>query len=148
MHSWLTALCHALLPSISCAQPPSISELQQLYRDAKIKFDSDEAFKQRAYEEVVRLQSGEQDSLDGESMHCICICNGVFACLAVSTAYHFVTVVRCTYFDHVCQRGSSSVRSVAQISAQSINGWTSSYKRCKHQHASLRRQDTKRCKAS
>lgn len=45
-------------------KPPPIGDLQQFYKAAKKVFDDDEAFKQRAHEEVVRLQSG-----DGPSRH-------------------------------------------------------------------------------
>ena len=40
-----------------CAEKtPAIGDLQKLYRAAKQKFDSDEGFKQKAREAVVKLQ--------------------------------------------------------------------------------------------
>eukprot|EP00127_Corallochytrium_limacisporum_P004005 Clim_evm54s156 gene=Clim_evmTU54s156 len=38
---------------------PSISDLTGFYKEAKKRFDEDEPFKKRAYEEVVKLQSGD-----------------------------------------------------------------------------------------
>ena len=43
-------------------KPPPISDLQQFYRDAKKVFDEDEAFKDVAHQEVVRLQAGDASS--------------------------------------------------------------------------------------
>lgn len=43
-------------------KPPPISDLQGFYKAAKKVFDNDEAFKVRAHEEVVRLQSGDGPS--------------------------------------------------------------------------------------
>jgi len=40
-------------------RPPPIKDLQEFYKAAKKVFDNDEAFKKRAHEEVVRLQSGD-----------------------------------------------------------------------------------------
>ncbi|XP_072944916.1 arginine--tRNA ligase, cytoplasmic [Epargyreus clarus] len=42
---------------------PPISDLQAFYRESKKRFDSDEAFKKRAYTCVVELQSGHPDYL-------------------------------------------------------------------------------------
>uniref|UniRef100_A0A1L8DRZ3 Probable arginine--tRNA ligase, cytoplasmic n=1 Tax=Nyssomyia neivai TaxID=330878 RepID=A0A1L8DRZ3_9DIPT len=40
---------------------PSISDLQAFYKESKGRFDSDEAFKARAYQCVVKLQAGEKE---------------------------------------------------------------------------------------
>ena len=44
------------------SKPPPIKDLQQFYKNAKKVFDNDPAFKERAHEEVVRLQSGDGPS--------------------------------------------------------------------------------------
>ena len=41
------------------SKPPPIADLQQFYKDAKKRFDEDEAFKKVAHDEVVRLQGGD-----------------------------------------------------------------------------------------
>ena len=40
-----------------------VGDLQQLYKDSKVRFDSDEDFKKRAQQAVVRLQAGSEESL-------------------------------------------------------------------------------------
>ena len=40
---------------------PQISDLQKFYKESKKRFDDDEEFKKRAYENVVKLQSKEKD---------------------------------------------------------------------------------------
>jgi len=47
-------------PDYSVKAPP-IGDLQEFYKESKIRFDSDEEFKKRAYSCVVRLQSHEAD---------------------------------------------------------------------------------------
>ncbi|RWS24551.1 arginine--tRNA ligase: cytoplasmic-like isoform X2 [Leptotrombidium deliense] len=42
-------------------KPPPISDLQAFYKEAKVRFDSDEDFKKRAYECVVKLQAKEPE---------------------------------------------------------------------------------------
>jgi len=54
----LIAHLKAVFPDFG-SRPPPINDLQQFYREAKGVFDSDEAFKKTAHEEVVRLQSGD-----------------------------------------------------------------------------------------
>jgi len=44
------------------SEPPPIANLQQFYKDAKLLFDKDEAFKKTAHEEVVKLQAGDGNS--------------------------------------------------------------------------------------
>lgn len=43
--------------------PPSIEDLTVFYKEAKVKFDEDPAFKERAHQEVVNLQSGKEQSI-------------------------------------------------------------------------------------
>jgi arginyl-tRNA synthetase len=43
---------------------PNVTDLTQLYKDAKKRFDEEEVFQKRSKEEVVKLQSGNQESLD------------------------------------------------------------------------------------
>lgn len=45
-------------PNFSQVSPP-IGDLQAFYKESKTRFDSDEEFKKRAYDRVVKLQSGE-----------------------------------------------------------------------------------------
>lgn len=47
-----------------------VSDLQQLYKDAKVRFDEEADFKKRAQEAVVKLQSGSEDSLQRWKMIC------------------------------------------------------------------------------
>ena len=47
-----------------------ISDLVAFYREAKIRFDGDEDFQQRARKEVVKLQSGDETSLAAWRMLC------------------------------------------------------------------------------
>ena len=43
--------------------PPSIEDLTVFYKEAKVKFDKDPAFKERAHQEVVNLQSGKEQNI-------------------------------------------------------------------------------------
>lgn len=45
-------------PNFDKVSPP-ISDLQAFYKESKARFDSDEEFKKRAYDRVVKLQSGD-----------------------------------------------------------------------------------------
>uniref|UniRef100_A0A182PMQ6 Probable arginine--tRNA ligase, cytoplasmic n=1 Tax=Anopheles epiroticus TaxID=199890 RepID=A0A182PMQ6_9DIPT len=56
-------------PNFQTVSPP-ISDLQAFYKESKIRFDSDEAFKKRAYECVVKLQSGEPSYLKAWNLIC------------------------------------------------------------------------------
>nr|KAG5698870.1 hypothetical protein BaRGS_019722 [Batillaria attramentaria] len=49
-------------------EPPPISDLQAFYKESKARFDEDEAFKKRAYECVVKLQSYEPSHYKGWQM--------------------------------------------------------------------------------
>ena len=40
-----------------CENPPNITNLTQLYKDSKVRFNDDEAFKHASHVEVVKLQS-------------------------------------------------------------------------------------------
>eukprot|EP00095_Tigriopus_kingsejongensis_P010442 maker-scaffold294_size218657-snap-gene-1.25 protein:Tk10442 transcript:maker-scaffold294_size218657-snap-gene-1.25-mRNA-1 annotation:"arginyl-trna synthetase" len=51
-------------------QPPPIGDLQSFYKESKTRFDEDEAFKKRAYEAVVKLQSHDKTHLKGWSQIC------------------------------------------------------------------------------
>ena len=50
--------------------PPSIEDLTVFYKQAKQKFDEDEAFRERAHQEVVNLQSGVERNLKMWRMLC------------------------------------------------------------------------------
>lgn len=49
---------------------PPICDLQAFYKESKTRFDSDELFKKRAYACVVKLQSGDNDSLQAWKLIC------------------------------------------------------------------------------
>ena len=50
--------------------PPSIEDLTVFYKQAKQKFDEDEAFRDRAHQEVVNLQSGKEKNIRMWKMLC------------------------------------------------------------------------------
>lgn len=56
-------------PDYLTASPP-IGDLQAFYKESKKRFDEDEAFKKRAYQCVVRLQSKDPDFLKGWNLIC------------------------------------------------------------------------------
>ncbi|XP_068187076.1 arginine--tRNA ligase, cytoplasmic [Antennarius striatus] len=56
-------------PNYLTVSPP-ISDLQAFYKESKQRFDSEEDFKKRAYQCVVRLQSKEPDFLKAWSLIC------------------------------------------------------------------------------
>lgn len=56
-------------PDYATVSPP-ISDLQSFYKESKARFDSDEDFKKRAYERVVRLQSGHQATVKAWKLIC------------------------------------------------------------------------------
>ena len=49
---------------------PDIADLQTFYQNAKKRFDADEQFKKTAQENVVKLQSGDEQSLLAWKMLC------------------------------------------------------------------------------
>ena len=49
---------------------PDIADLQTFYQNAKKRFDADEDFKKTAQENVVKLQSGDENCLAGWRMLC------------------------------------------------------------------------------
>ncbi|XP_044749902.1 arginine--tRNA ligase, cytoplasmic [Coccinella septempunctata] len=49
---------------------PPIGDLQAFYKESKIRFDSDEEFKKKAYASVVKLQSFEEDHVKAWKMIC------------------------------------------------------------------------------
>ncbi|XP_063233357.1 arginine--tRNA ligase, cytoplasmic [Bacillus rossius redtenbacheri] len=51
-------------------ESPPIKDLQEFYRESKRRFDSDEEFKKRAYDCVVKLQSFEPDHIKAWQMIC------------------------------------------------------------------------------
>lgn len=51
-------------------KPPEIRDLTKFYQEAKRRFDNDAAFKARAQAEVVKLQSGQPDSLSAWKLLC------------------------------------------------------------------------------
>uniref|UniRef100_A0A182SD47 Probable arginine--tRNA ligase, cytoplasmic n=1 Tax=Anopheles maculatus TaxID=74869 RepID=A0A182SD47_9DIPT len=56
-------------PNFQTVSPP-ISDLQAFYKESKVRFDTDEVFKKRAYECVVKLQSGEPSYLKAWNLIC------------------------------------------------------------------------------
>ncbi|XP_043219701.1 arginine--tRNA ligase, cytoplasmic-like isoform X2 [Amphibalanus amphitrite] len=51
-------------------ETPPITDLQAFYKESKKRFDEDEAFKKRAYDCVVRLQSYEEDIIKAWKLIC------------------------------------------------------------------------------
>lgn len=49
---------------------PPVADLQEFYKESKQRFDSDEEFKARAYQSVVRLQSKEKDIVKAWQLIC------------------------------------------------------------------------------
>lgn len=56
-------------PNFAEVSPP-ISDLQAFYKESKTRFDSDEAFKKRAYNRVVKLQSGDPITVKAWTLIC------------------------------------------------------------------------------
>ncbi|XP_058053953.1 probable arginine--tRNA ligase, cytoplasmic [Anopheles bellator] len=56
-------------PNFQTVSPP-IGDLQAFYKQSKVRFDSDAVFKKRAYECVVKLQSGEPSYLKAWNLIC------------------------------------------------------------------------------
>ncbi|ALC49717.1 Aats-arg [Drosophila busckii] len=51
-------------------ESPPIGDLQAFYKESKKRFDEDEAFKKRAYNRVVTLQSGDPNSIKAWTLIC------------------------------------------------------------------------------
>lgn len=51
-------------------ESPPIADLQAFYKESKKRFDEDEEFKKRAYDRVVKLQSGEANSTKAWQLIC------------------------------------------------------------------------------
>lgn len=49
---------------------PPVADLQEFYKESKVRFDNDEEFKARAYNCVVRLQSREKDIVKAWQLIC------------------------------------------------------------------------------
>lgn len=64
-------ICHLAdrFPNYAKVSPP-IADLQTFYKESKARFDSDEEFKKRAYAGVVKLQSGDPDSVHAWKLIC------------------------------------------------------------------------------
>nr|XP_022324296.1 arginine--tRNA ligase, cytoplasmic-like [Crassostrea virginica] len=56
-------------PNYNVVSPP-IQDLQAFYKESKARFDEDEAFKKRAYEAVVKLQSYDKDHINAWELIC------------------------------------------------------------------------------
>lgn len=56
-------------PDFAKVSPP-ISDLQAFYKESKTRFDSDEEFKKRAYNRVVKLQSGDATTVKAWTLIC------------------------------------------------------------------------------
>lgn len=56
-------------PNFAEVSPP-ISDLQAFYKESKARFDSDEEFKKRAYNRVVKLQSGDPTTVKAWTLIC------------------------------------------------------------------------------
>lgn len=49
---------------------PPVADLQEFYKESKVRFDNDENFKARAYKAVVRLQSKDEDIVKAWQLIC------------------------------------------------------------------------------
>lgn len=49
---------------------PPIADLQNFYKESKVRFDNDEEFKKRAYHCVVKLQQREPDYITAWNLIC------------------------------------------------------------------------------
>lgn len=56
-------------PNFAKVSPP-ISDLQSFYKESKIRFDTDEEFKKRAYNRVVKLQGGDPTTVKAWQLIC------------------------------------------------------------------------------
>lgn len=56
-------------PNFAKESPP-ISDLQAFYKESKTRFDSDEEFKKRAYNRVVKLQGGDATTVKAWTLIC------------------------------------------------------------------------------
>lgn len=56
-------------PNFAQVSPP-IADLQAFYKESKARFDSDEEFKKRAYNRVVKLQSGDAVTVKAWNLIC------------------------------------------------------------------------------
>lgn len=65
----LIAHLQDIFPNYATESPP-ISDLMAFYKESKQRFDSDEAFKKRAYSCVVKLQSHEPDYIKAWNLIC------------------------------------------------------------------------------
>ncbi|CRL08609.1 CLUMA_CG021334, isoform A [Clunio marinus] len=65
----LIAHLEEMFPNYVKESPP-IADLQAFYKESKIRFDNDEEFKKRAYDRVVKLQSGESNSRKAWQLIC------------------------------------------------------------------------------
>lgn len=59
----LIAYIHEFYPEVLHTKKASVEELMQYYKDSKKKFDESDAFKKRAHEHVIALQSGQKEIL-------------------------------------------------------------------------------------
>lgn len=56
-------------PNYATESPP-IGDLQSFYKESKARFDTDEDFKRRAYDRVVKLQSGDENTVNAWKLIC------------------------------------------------------------------------------
>lgn len=65
----LIALLQDKFPNYKDVSPP-INDLQDFYKQSKVLFDTDEEFKKRAYDCVVKLQSMSPDHIKAWTLIC------------------------------------------------------------------------------
>lgn len=66
----ITHLREAYPDALNTANALALGDLTTFYKEAKKRFDEDESFRERARLEVVRLQSGEEDTLRAWKLLC------------------------------------------------------------------------------
>ena len=67
-------------PDYSTVSPP-IADLQKFYRESKKRFDSDENFKKRAYNCVVKLQGNDLEVHQAWNLICDVSRKGTICCV-------------------------------------------------------------------
>lgn len=70
-------------------ESPSVDNLQRFYKESKIRFDTDEEFKKRAYDCVVKLQSFNQDYLQAWKLICVASRKGYYRIFYVFKIHNF-----------------------------------------------------------
>lgn len=100
----LIALLQDKFPNYKTVSPP-INDLQEFYKQSKVLFDSDQCFKKRAYECVVKLQSMSPDHVQAWKLICDVSRNGkIYTMILFDLKFIFNTFDYCLEFQKIYQR--------------------------------------------